>query len=185
MQFLLAVLLAAKIVVPYVEHTEEDVRIVAEAAIRENESTGKNEDENEQVLIATMAVIANRMKSGEWGGSSAKEVIFAKGQYASPTRKGIGHTSVSDRILQLSEEVLTYGTNVPEYVIYQSMQSKLGTVWKCIDGEYFATSGGHYMEGKDIHIETNKHAYIKQCFDEFRKRFCKTIRQSIKKYCTF
>lgn len=185
MQFLLAVLLAAKIIVPVHEHTEEDVQIIAEAAWLENGSTGKTENENRQCLIATMAVIINRMENDDkWlhkkGEKTAYDVIMAPGQYALPTRNGIGHTFVPDWVVELAREVLNYGCNVPDYVLFQSTQSKLGTVWKIIDGEYFSTESGHYMEGKDLVIETNKQAYLQQCYEEFKKQMQKLSKQSTK-----
>lgn len=185
MQFLLAFLLATKLVVPFIEHTEEDVRILAEAAWLENGSTGKTEDENRQCLLATMGVIINRVKSDDkWlhkkGDKTVYDVIMAPGQYAYTTRKGIGNCVVPDWLLELSKESLMYGVNVPEYVIYQSTQSSLGTQWKVIAGEYFATEKGHYMEGKDLVITTNKEAYLKQCFEEFKERVLKSNRKAFK-----
>lgn len=186
MQFLLAVLLAAKLItVPYIEYTEEDVKIVGDVGWLENGHTGKTEDENRQCIIATMAVFVNRMKDGGWGGHTAKGVLTSPRQYASHTKNNVGKTDTPDWVYELAEEVLMYGTNVPDYVIYQSQQSKLGTHWKIIAGEYFATNGGHYMEGKEIHIETNKAIYIQQCFNQFKKqaaKFSKRTIKNIKKY---
>ena len=178
MHFILTLLLAAKLCVPYVEYTAEDVQIVGDVGWLENGSTGKTEDENRQVIIATMAVFVNRMKSGEWGGTTAKAVLNMKGQYASKTRNNVGKVETPTWVYDLAEEILQFGSNVPEYVIFQSMQPRLGTQWKVIAGEYFATSKGHYMEGKDVHIETNKQLYLKQCFEEFKK----TIMRGLKKY---
>jgi len=80
MQFLLAVLLAAKIVVPYVEHTEEDVKIVGDIGWLENGHTGKTEDENQQCIIATMAVVVNRMKSDEkWLHKNGEKTAYGSG----------------------------------------------------------------------------------------------------------
>lgn len=182
MQFLLAVLLAAKLItVPYMEYTEEDIKIVGDVGWLENGHTGKTEDENRQCIIATMAVFVNRMKDGGWGGHTAKGVLTSPRQYASHTKNNVGKTDTPDWVYELAEEVLMYGTNVPNYVIYQSMQPKLGTVWKIIGGsEYFATNDGHYMEGKDLVIKTNKQAYLQQCYEEFKKQMQKLSKQSAK-----
>ena len=160
-------------------YTKEDVELLANIMYLENGSTGKTEDENRQVLIATGSVVMNRVKSKEWGGTTIKDVLYAKGQYASATKNHIGKVEIPQYIYDLAEEFLMYGTNVPNYVVFQSMQSKLGTVWKIIDGEYFATSSGHYMEGKDIIIETNKQKYLQQSFAEFKKKVAKVSKRTI------
>lgn len=184
MHFILTLLLAAKLCVPYVEYTAEDVQILGDTMWLENGHTGKTEEDNLKCLILTGAVVVNRMKSDDkwWHKTGAKtiyDVIFAPGQYASATKNRIGKTDTPQWIYDLAEEILMYGTTVPDYVIYQSQQSRLGTQW-CppIAGEYFATAGGHYMEGKDVVIETNKQLYLKQCFEEFKK----TITKGLKKY---
>lgn len=176
MQFLLAVLLAAKIVVPAYNFTEEDVKMLADIMWLENGHTGKTEDENRQCLILTSAVVVNRMVSDEkWlhkkGEKTVYDVLMAPGQYATITKNNVGKTDTPAFVVELAREILTFGTNVPDYVIYQSMQPKLGTVWKVIDGEYFATSCGHYMEGKDVHIETNKQKFLEQFCKDLMKRF--------------
>lgn len=163
------------------DYTQADVNLLANIMYLENGSTGKTEDENRQALIATGAVVMNRVKSGKWGGTTIQDVLYAKGQYANDTKKRIGKVEIPQYVYDLAEEILCYGTNVPNYVVYQSMQSKLGTVWKIIGGtEYFATEHGHYMEGKDIHIETNKQAYLQQCYEEFKKQMQKLSKQSTK-----
>jgi hypothetical protein len=189
MQFLLAVLLAAKLIsVPFVEHTEEDVKILGDIMWLENGHTGKTEDDNRQCLILTGAVVVNRMVSDEkWfhkrGEKTVYDVLMAPGQYASSTKSNIGKTDTPDYVYRIADEILTYGTNVPNYVIYQSTQKNLGTIWKVIEykpNEYFATNGGHYMEGKDLVIETNKQVYLQQCYEEFKKQMQKLSKQSAK-----
>ena len=140
---------------PVYPHTEADTQMLADVMWLENGSTGKTEAENRECLILTGAVVLNRMESGEWGGKTIKKVIYAKGQYASSTKKRIGNADTPEWVVELAEQMLTYGTNVPKYVIYQSMQPKLGTHWKKIDGEYFATNGGHKNEGYDMVAEVN------------------------------
>ena len=140
-------------------HTEADTQMLADVMWLENGHTGKTEEENRQCLILTGAVVMNRVQSGQWGGDTIKDVIFAKGQYASSTRNGIGKSGVPEWVVELAEQMLTYGTNVPEYIVFQSMQPKLGTVWKVIDGEYFATGGGHKHEGDDFIPEVNRINY--------------------------
>lgn len=140
---------------PLFPHTEADTQMLADVMWLENGHTGKTEAENKEVLILTGSVVLNRVRSGEWGGDTIKDVIFAKGQYALSTRNGIGKTDTPDWVYELAEDMLNYGTNVPEYVVFQSMQPRLGTHWKKIDGEYFATNGGHKNEGYDMVAEVN------------------------------
>ena len=158
------------IIVPNYDWTEDDVMVLGDIGWLENGSTGDNEEENVAALILTMAVVLNRVNSDKWKGDTIKEVLYAKGQYASSTKNKIGKTDTPDWVYDLARELLTYGSNVPDYVVYQSTQSKLGTVWKIIDGEYFATADGkHYMEGKKWKITTNKELYFQQCHQRLMK----------------
>ena len=140
---------------PFLPHTYEDTLLLATVMYKENGYTGKTEQENRECLILTGAVPVNRVKNGGWGGDTLHDVIFAKGQYAKSTKDAIGKITPPQEIIDLAEDILTYGTNVPDYVVFQSMQPNLGTVWKVIDGEYFATQGGHKHEGDDFHPEIN------------------------------
>ena len=162
--------LALKLTTPFVEHTYEDTLLVAKVAYLENGSTGDTEEENRECLIATMAVFVNRMKGKGWGGPTARDVLYMRGQYASDTKNRIEKCNPPQYVIDLAEEVLTYGTNVPEYVVYQSMQKNLGTRWKVIDGEYFATDGGHKDEGEKLVIITNKKAYQQQLMEDIMKK---------------
>ena len=141
-------------------YTEEDVNILADVMWLENGHTGKNEEENRQVLILTGAVVMNRTKSDSTdyhpkGKNSIRDVVYHKGQYCSKTRNGVGNTNTPDYVRDLAKELLAYGSNVPEYVLYQSQNSRLGTIWKKIAGEYFATERGHKDEGYDFVAKTN------------------------------
>lgn len=140
---------------PAYPHTEADVHTLGDIAWLENGHTGKTEEENREVLMLTMVVVLNRMTSGEWGGDTIEKVLNAKGQYASYTRNNIGKTDTPDWVYDMARDLLMFGSNVPDYIVYQSMQPKLGTVWKVIDGEYFATKGGHKYEGNDFIAEVN------------------------------
>ena len=173
MYLILVIIMLISTIVPNFNWTEEDVAILGDVAWLENGSTGDTEEENKAVLILTMAVVMNRVFNGEWGGKTIEDVIYERGQYATSTKNKIGKTDTPDWVYELAREVLTYGTNVPDYVVYQSTQSKLGTVWKIIDGEYFATAKGHYMEGKKWIITTNKELYLQQR----RERILKQIRE--------
>jgi len=176
----------ADTVIPVMEHTKKDVKNMGDAAYSENGHTGKTEDEVIQNLIATMGVMLNRYLNGEkWMRNDKYEgilsVIMASGQYADKTKRDLGNIETPDWVYDLADEVMTYGTNLPSYVIFQSTQKKLGTVWKEIAGEYYATGGGHYMEGKDITITTNKKKYeeeLKKQNYEFKKQVQAIVQKS-------
>lgn len=172
-------------VIPVMEHTKKDVKNMGDAAYSENGHTGKTEEEVIQNLIATMGVMLNRYLNGEkWMRSDKYEgilsVIMASGQYADQTKKDLGNIDTPDWVYDLADDVMTYGTNLPKYVIFQSTQKKLGTVWKEIAGEYYATDGGHYMEGKDIVITTNK-AKFEAEQRRIDREFNKTVKEIIRK----
>lgn len=140
---------------PMYPHTEADTQILADVMWLENPAYDKDNQDQWDKMVLTGAVVLNRMESGEWGGNTIREVVFAKGQYAASTKNGIGKTDTPDWVYELAEDMLNYGTNVPDYIVYQSMQSGLGTVWKRIGTEYFATAGGHKNEGINFHPKIN------------------------------
>ena len=197
MRFLLSLLCAMFIItplsvkaaepIPIYNYTEQDILDLGDGAYSENGHTGKTEEENRQVLIATMSVMLNRAMLGEsWmvnkKYTGIRAVLMASGQYATKTKNDLGKIETPEWVYDLAEEVMTYGTNVPQYVIFQSMQPKLGTLW-CppIDGEYFATGGGHYMEGKNLVIDTNKKKYEaeqKRAEREFKKKVADIVGRS-------
>lgn len=147
---------------PMCPHTETDVRLLGNIGWLENPVSDRNDQDQMDKLILTMAVAINRMASEDkwWhlkGEHTIYDVVFAPGQYAKSTRDKVLTLEAPDWVYELAEDMLNYGTNVPDYVIYQSMQSDLGTVWKQIGTEYFATAGGHRHEGDDFHPEINSH----------------------------
>lgn len=151
-------------------YTPDDIQILGDIAWLENGHTGKTEEENRAALILTMAVVKNRVVSGQWGGDTITAVLNAKGQYASHTKNNIGKTDTPQWVYDMARDMLMFGSNVPDYVVFQSMQPNLGTVWKVIDGEYFATGGGHKHEGDNFNPE------ILGTFDDVRRLYIDNIR---------
>lgn len=164
------------IIVPNYDWTEDDVMVLGDVGWSENGSTGLTEEDNIAAILLTMIVPLNRYYSGKWG-NTLREVIWAKNQYAQSTKDAIGNIDTPEWVYELARELLIYGSNVPDYVVYQSMQPNLGTVWKTIENgrkdEYFATNGGHKNEGQDWVIKTNKELYLQQC----RERLMNKIRE--------
>lgn len=131
-------------------YAQKDVELLANIMYLENGSTGKTEEENRQVLILTGSVVINRVKSGQWGGNSIEKVLYSPGQYAVDTKNRIGKVQIPDYVYDLARDLLAYGSNIPDYVCYQSTQKDLGYIWKVIDNEYFACAEkGHLHEGDD------------------------------------
>lgn len=123
-------------------YTNDDVELLANIMWLENGHTGKTTKENEQVLLYTGSVVVNRANSGEWGGTTIHDVLYAKGQYASSTKNRLFKEDIPEKVYVMAEFLLCYGPVCPKEVIYQSMQPNLGKRWKVIAGEYFATTNG-------------------------------------------
>lgn len=119
-----------------------DVELLANVMYLENGYTGKNDAENTVVLLYTGSVVLNRMESGEWGGKTMHDVIFAKGQYASSTKNNLYKKKIPNKVMKLAEMLMKYGSVLPKEVVYQSTQKNLGVVYQVIDGEYFASVNG-------------------------------------------
>lgn len=160
---------------PMYPHTETDVRLLGNIGWLENPVSDRNDQDQMDKLILTMAVAINRMASEDkwWhlkGEHTIYDIVFAPGQYAKSTKDKVLTLEAPDWVYELAEDMLNYGTNVPDYVIYQSMQSDLGTVWKQIGTEYFATAGGHKNEGAELHATVNCSisGYIRSITDIFR-----------------
>lgn len=115
------------------KYTQEDVQLVAEIIYHENWYT----DKDHLAAYYTGAVIYNRWKSPNWP-DTIKGVIYQKGQYAVVPK--LFTEKIPDECYQMAEDILKNGApDVPPNVVYQSMQSKLGSGhWKVINGEYFA-----------------------------------------------
>lgn len=147
---------------PMYPHTETDVQILGDTMWLENPVSDRTNQDQMDKMMLTGAVVLNRMESDDkwWhlkGEKTVYDVVFAPGQYAKSTKNGIGKTDTPEWVYELAEEMLNYGIDTPKYVIYQSMQPGLGTVWKRIGTEYFATGGGHKNEGADYHPTINSH----------------------------
>lgn len=131
-------------------YTHKDVELLANIMYLENGSTGRNDDENRQILIMTGQVVINRTKQEGWGGDTIEKVLYSPGQYAKATKDRIGKVDIPDYVYELAKGLLAYGSNIPPYVVYQSTQKNLGYVWTVRAKEYFACAEkGHLYEGDD------------------------------------
>ena len=113
MRFLMAVFF---LIIQFFPHTYEDAVILATVIYKENYSTGETEQDRKDCQILTGVVPVNRAMNGGWGGNTIKSVIFAKGQYAESTKAAIGKVTPPKELIKLADDIMTYGTNVPNYI---------------------------------------------------------------------
>jgi len=114
-------------------YTQEDVNLLAEVMYHENWST----DPEHLAAYYTGAVVLNRVKSKDWP-DTIRDVLYQKGQYS--TTKKFFTAVIPEECYEMAEDILKNGTSdVPENVVFQSMNPKLGKkIWKSLNGEYFA-----------------------------------------------
>ena len=119
--------------IKYMEHQKEEINLLAEVIYHENWHT----DKEHLAAYYTGAVVMNRVNSKAWP-NTVKEVLYQKGQYS--TTKLFYTKEIPQECYDMARDIYKNGTpDVPENVIFQSMQPKLGRgYWKVINGEYFA-----------------------------------------------
>lgn len=120
-------------------YTMQDADLLAEVMYHENWYT----DKEHKAAYYTGAVVVNRIKSDEgWvhlnGDKTVYDVVYAKGQYSTTVK--FFTVQIPKECRQMALDILIYGTpDVPQNVIFQSMNPKLGKkIWKNLNGEYFA-----------------------------------------------
>ena len=115
------------------EHRKEEVGLIAEVIFWENWFT----DPEHLAAYYTGAVVMNRVNSSAWP-NTVKEVLYQRGQYS--TTKLFYTKEIPQECYDMARDIYKNGTpDVPENVIFQSMQKGLGRGhWKVINGEYFA-----------------------------------------------
>ena len=119
--------------IKYMEHQKEEINLLAEVIYHENWHT----DKDHLAAYYTGAVVMNRVNSSAWP-NTVKEVLYQRGQYS--TTKLFFKKEIPEECYDMARDIYKNGTpDVPENVIFQSMQPKLGRgYWKVINGEYFA-----------------------------------------------
>lgn len=115
------------------EHQKEEINLLAEVIYWENWHT----DKEHLAAYYTGAVVMNRVNSKAWP-DTVKGVLYQKGQYS--TTKYFYTKEIPPECYEMARDIYKNGTpEVPENVIFQSMQKGLGRGhWKVINGEYFA-----------------------------------------------
>ena len=119
--------------IAYMEHQKESINLLAEVIYWENWHT----DKEHLAAYYTGAVVMNRVRSGAWP-DTVKGVLYQRGQYS--TTKYFYTQELPAEVYDMARDIYKNGTpEVPENVIFQSMQPGLGRGhWKTINGEYFA-----------------------------------------------
>ena len=115
------------------EFRKEEVGLIAEVIFWENWFT----DPEHLAAYYTGAVAMNRVHSPAWP-DTVKGVLYQKGQYS--TTKYFYTKELPPEVYDMAWDIYRNGTpDVPENVVFQSMQKGLGRGhWKVINGEYFA-----------------------------------------------
>lgn len=91
----------------------------------------------EEAMYAAGSVVLNRVKDPRFE-NTIKGVIFQTGQYA-PTWDGNWEkfSEPSDVAWEIAEELLVYGTTIPENVVFQAQFVQGRGVYKQIGNQYF------------------------------------------------
>lgn len=106
--------------------------VVLLAKLIQVENGGAKHDET---LYLTGAVVMKRVESDGYP-DTIKEVIYQKGQYSTASR--LDSVKPSTRALEIANDILVYGVDeLPDNLVFQSLFSQGGKLYKKIDGEYF------------------------------------------------
>lgn len=121
--------------IKYMEHQKEEISLLAEVIYHENWHT----DKEHLAAYYTGAVVMNRVKSKVWP-NTVKDVLYQKNPIQYSTTSKFFTKEIPPECYEMARDIYKNGTpDVPENVIFQSMQKGLGRGhWKVINGEYFA-----------------------------------------------
>lgn len=89
----------------------------------------------DKMLYYVGSVVLNRVKSAYFP-NTIKDVIFQKGQY-SCTWDGNYYRTPSERCYRIAEELLTYGSLLPEDVVFQAEFEQGSGVYEKVQNMYF------------------------------------------------
>lgn len=90
---------------------------------------------SDEMVYLVGCVVLNRVKSDKFP-NTLKEVILEKGQYAS-VLDGNFDKEPTDRCWEIAEELLTYGSDIPEDVVYQAEFKQGSSIYKHVQNMYF------------------------------------------------
>lgn len=96
---------------------------------------GESGGESDKCQLYVGSVVLNRVKDNRFP-NSIREVAFQKGQYAC-TWDGNYNKKPTKKVIKNAKRLLEYGSQLPEYVIYQSGFKQGKKIYTIVDGEYF------------------------------------------------
>ena len=116
---------------PVQTYTEDELYMMSHLIM------GEAGGQSRECKIAVGSVVLNRVKSDRFPKTNdIKSVIFAKGQYAC-TWDGNYNKTPNEESIEVAKFLLENGSQLPEYVIFQSRGRQGNATYKVIDGEYF------------------------------------------------
>ena len=103
-----------------------DLRILAATIQLENGgSVERGDRDGIRCGLLTGSVPLNRVSRSDWP-NSLDAVIHQKGQYASNTVNKLYTVKISDKVNQIAQYLMIFGSICPEGVVFQSQNPKLG-----------------------------------------------------------
>ena len=116
---------------PMPKYTEDELYMMSHLIM------GEAGGQSRGCKIAVGSVVLNRVKSDRFPKTNdIKSVIFAKGQYAC-TWDGNYNKTPNEESIEVAKFLLENGSQLPEYVIFQSRFKQGNATYAVIDGEYF------------------------------------------------
>lgn len=110
-------------------YSDDELELLANVMYHENYANG------EYCMRLTGSVVLNRVNA-DWYPDTIEDVLYQKGQYSTVSK--FFTTEIPDEVYQYAKELLIFGSIAPEYVLFQSMNSRLGKgIWYEYNGEYF------------------------------------------------
>ena len=114
---------------PIPKYTEEELYIMSHLIM------GEAGGQSRACKVAVGSVVLNRVASHRFP-NTIKSVVFQKGQYAC-TWDGNYNKTPNAESIEVAKYLLENGSQLPEYVIFQSRGRQGDRTYKVIDGEYF------------------------------------------------
>ena len=114
---------------PIPKYTEEELYIMSHLIM------GEAGGQSRACKLAVGSVVLNRVTSNRFP-NTIKSVVFQKGQY-SCTWDGNYNKTPNEESIEVAKFLLENGSQLPEYVIFQSRGKQANAIYAVIDGEYF------------------------------------------------
>ena len=116
------------------KYTQEELNLLARVIYSEAGSDWITDEHQ----LAVGSVVLNRIQSDKFP-NTMYEVVYQKKpaiQYAC-TVNGMINKTPNERAIKNAEYLLTYGSTIPENVVWQSQSPQGNGTWRIIQGHYF------------------------------------------------